>query len=130
MRDLRPTTIWVTLGEKEYPMIFNLNTVDEIQTRFDKPLADILSDMVDDKAVYHTLKAILCILINEGIAVEQDNGQMMDEKPKTEKWIGRQISPSFSALSELQSRIFEAFDCSMPEPEDDNPDPQTEQPSM
>ncbi len=92
----------VTLKGKEYRLLFTLNALDEIQTKFggyDK-LGEVFNksnpDWVKDT------KWLLTMLINEGILEEDDNATLF-----TEQQIGRLIH--LGNLSEVQRAIFASF---------------------
>ena len=92
----------VTLKGKDYRLLFTLNALDEIQTKFggyDK-LNEIFNksnpDWVKDT------KWLLTLLINEGLLEEDENAEIMEEQK-----VGRLIH--VGNLAEAQRAIFASF---------------------
>lgn len=120
MSDLRPTGTKITLGDKEYILYFDLNAIDDIQDHFDISIAELPDLMKDDRKTYKVLKYLLSVLINEGID-EFETG----EKHTNEREIGRKLN--MSNISEVSSKIMEAFSGSTPvSDEEDDPNVKSE----
>lgn len=92
----------VTLKGKEYRLLFTLNALDEIQTKFggydklDEVFNQNNPDWVKDT------KWLLTMLINEGLLEEDESAQLF-----TEQQIGRLIH--MGNLAEVQRAIFASF---------------------
>jgi len=92
----------VTLKGKEYRLLFTLNALDEIQTKFggydklNEAFNQNNSDWVKDT------KWLLTLLINEGLLEEDENAELLDEKK-----VGRLIH--VGNLKEVQQAIFASF---------------------
>ncbi len=92
----------MTLKGKEYRLLFTLNALDEIQTKFggydklNEAFNQNNSDWVKDT------KWLLTLLINEGLLEEDENAELLDEKK-----VGRLIH--VGNLKEVQQAIFASF---------------------
>ena len=92
----------VMLKGKEYRLLFTLNALDEIQTKFGgyDNLNEIFNksnpDWVKDT------KWMLTLLINEGLLEEDENAEIMEEQR-----VGRLIH--VGNLAEVQRAIFASF---------------------
>ena len=109
----------VTLKGKEYRLLFTLNALDEIQTKFggyDK-LNEVFNksnpDWVKDT------KWLLTLLINEGLLEEDENAALF-----TEQQIGRLIH--MGNLAEVQRAIFASFAAGTAGDEESSRDTETE----
>ena len=114
MSDLKPTGAKIKLGDKEYPLLFDINAIDDIQDHFDIPIAQISDLLKDERKAYKTLKYLLTVLINEGLD-DAENG----EKHVTENFVGRKITPA--NMGELKDGILASFVDSTPKITDDSP---------
>jgi hypothetical protein len=112
MSDLRPKPSTITLGGKEYGLLFTLNAIDEIQDRFDIPISQLGDLMQDERKVFKVLKSLIAILINEAIDEEESGEPHVDDK-----FVGRKIK--VADIPKLKDSIFSAFTGGMPEGEDD-----------
>lgn len=120
MSDLRPNYVKINLGGKDYGMLFSLNAVDEIQDRFDIPISNLKSLFFDDeKKRAKNIKAVLTTLINQAIE-DSESG----EKHVTETFVGRKALAK--DVNIYITAIYKAFAEGIPEPEDDDPNPQSE----
>lgn len=92
----------VTLKGKDYRLLFTLNALDEIQTKFGgyDNLNEIFNqnnpDWVKDT------KWLLTMLINEGLLEEDENAELMEEQR-----VGRLIH--VGNLAEVQRAIYASF---------------------
>ena len=92
----------VTLKGKDYRLLFTLNALDEIQTKFggyDK-LNEIFNQSNPDWV--KDTKWLLTLLINEGLLEEDENAEIMEEQR-----VGRLIH--VGNLAEVQRAIFASF---------------------
>ena len=92
----------VTLKGKDYRLLFTLNALDEIQTKFggyDK-LNEIFNQSNPDWV--KDTKWLLTLLINEGLLEEDENAEIMEEQK-----VGRLIH--VGNLAEVQRAIFASF---------------------
>lgn len=96
----------VTLKGKEYRLLFTLNALDELQTKFggyDK-LGEIFNK--DNPDWVKDTKWLFTLLINEGLLEEDENAQLM-----TETQVGRLIH--LGNLKDIQQAIFASFAVAM-----------------
>ncbi len=96
----------VTLKGKEYRLLFTLNALDEIQTKFggyDK-LNEIFNQSNPDWV--KDTRWLLTLLINEGQLEEDENAELMDEKR-----VGQLIH--IGNLGEIQRAIYASFAAGM-----------------
>ena len=92
----------VELKGKEYRLLFTLNALDEIQTKFggyDK-LNEIFNQSNPDWV--KDTKWLLTLLINEGLLEEDENAEIMEEQR-----VGRLIH--VGNLAEVQRAIYASF---------------------
>lgn len=118
MSDLRPRPVDITLGGKEYGLLFTLNVIDEIQDKTGQPISDIIDALEDKTKQFKTLKMMLALMINEYI-----DEYMPGEKYVTEKYVGRQIGTS--GIAEMVDKIVSTLIASYPE-EGDSPNVKSE----
>ena len=82
----------ITVNDKEYPIVFNLNVMEEIQEEYGT--LDKWGNMTDGTDGEPNAKAVIfgfTAMINEGIDIQNDrNGT--NEKPLTKKQVGRLIT--------------------------------------
>lgn len=116
MSDLKPKYTKITLGGKEYGMLFNLNAIDEIQDKLDVSISDLSEMLNDERKVFKALKAIVSILVNEAID-DSESG----EPHITDAFVGRKIT--ISDIVNLKDSVFTAFTEGMPRVNEDEIDP-------
>ena len=82
----------ITVNDKEYPIVFNLNVMEEIQEEYGT--LDKWGNMTDGTDGEPNAKAVIfgfTAMINEGIDIQNDrNGT--NEKSLTKKQVGRLIT--------------------------------------
>ena len=82
----------ITVNDKEYPIVFNLNVMEEIQEEYGT--LDKWGNMTDGTDGEPNAKAVIfgfTAMINEGTDIQNDrNGT--NEKPLTKKQVGRLIT--------------------------------------
>lgn len=114
MSDLNPKPIIITLGDKDYGLLFDLNVMDDIQDKYDIPISKIFELLDDPKQHLKVVRYVLTLLINEAA----------DTEIVTEKQIGRLINPR--NIMPTKIKIAEAFSATLPESGDNDPNPQGE----
>lgn len=99
IKDCRYT---IELSGKKYKLLFSLNVLDEIQTKFGG--YDKLSEVFNQNNVdwIKNTKWILTMLINEGLLEDDENATLF-----TEQQIGRLIH--IGNLKEVQQAIYASF---------------------
>lgn len=92
----------MTLKGKEYRLLFTLNALDEIQTKFGgyDNLNEIFNQSNPDWV--KDTKWLLTLLINEGLLEEDENAEIMEEQR-----VGRLIH--VGNLEEVQRAIYASF---------------------
>ena len=96
MRILRPKGEKLTIDDRTYHLLFNINTIYEIQEHFDKPIDEVLNDTLDikntenKKQSYNKIAYMLATLINQD--VERHNKKSEDKWEKiSEEWLKEEI---------------------------------------
>jgi hypothetical protein len=111
MSDLRPKPVSVSIGGREYGLLFDLNAIDEIQDRLDISISQIGELLTGERRAYKAIKAILAVLINEAADAAGSPERV------TEAQIGRMLTAA--DVPRAADAIVAAFTVSMPEPEED-----------
>lgn len=100
----------ITVNGKEYPIVFNLNVMEEIQEEYGT--LEKWGDLTDGKDGEPNAKAVIfgvTHMINEGIDIEnEENGT--DVKPLTYKQVGRIITEAGleEAAKNMQKAVVES----------------------
>ena len=63
----------VNIGEKEYELTFNINTIDTIQEEMDKPFSEVMEMLDEQKTVYKAFRCLMWAMINETIMIRNDD---------------------------------------------------------
>lgn len=113
MSDLKPKQTKITLGGKEYGLLFNLNAIDAIQDKFDIPISGLTDMLQDERKAFKALKAILAILINEAIE-DAENGDPL----VTESFVGRKIT--MNDILQMKTSVFASLTDGMPDADDED----------
>jgi hypothetical protein len=96
MRDLRPKGIEINIDGKQRSLLFTINVIDELQERYDLAIYEVIQKLFseeekDKKESYKVLKCITTVLINEDVAIHNDESEEKWEEV-TEKYIGRKLT--------------------------------------
>lgn len=117
MRILRPKGEKLTIDDRTYHLLFNINTIYEIQEYFDKPIDEVLNDTLDlnntenKKQSYNKIAYMLATLINQD--VERHNKKSEDKwEPVSEEWLKEEILTNETAIQAM-SLILKAFNGSV-----------------
>lgn len=117
MRILRPKGEKLTIDDRTYHLLFNINTIDEIQEHFDKPIDEVLNDTLDlkntenKKQSYNKIAYMLATLINQD--VERHNKKSEDKWEKiSEEWLKEEILTNETAIQAM-ALILKAFNGSV-----------------
>ena len=117
MRILRPKGEKLTIDDRTYHLLFNINTIDEIQEHFDKPIDEVLNDTLDlkntenKKQSYNKIAYMLATLINQD--VERHNKKSEDKwEPVSEEWLKEEILTNETAIQAM-ALILKAFNGSV-----------------
>jgi len=125
MRILRPKGEKLTIDDRTYHLLFNINTIDEIQEHFDKPIDEVLNDTLDikntenKKQSYNKIAYMLVTLINQD--VERHNKKSEDKwEPVSEEWLKEEILTNETAIQAM-ALILKAFNGSVDTGDEKNP---------
>ena len=118
MSDLQPKGAELELGGVKRHLLFTLAAVDEIQSKYDLPVNEVIELMQDDRKVIQVAYDLIYILINDEIARNRYfNGST--EEPVTEqslKWM-----MNTADMPKYIAALLIAYGLSIPDPEDDDP---------
>jgi len=121
MSDMKPKAAIITLGGVDYPLMFTLNAIDDIQDHFNIAIGDLGTLFEDDQKKIKAVRYLLTVLVNEGLDCEAD--ETGEQRPHvTERFVGRKINTQ--NMNELVTAIYGAFSGSLPDAEEN---PQTGQ---
>lgn len=116
MSDLQPKPTKITLGGKEYGLLFTINVIDAVQDKFDIAISQLADLMRDDRKTFKVLRFLLAEMINEAID-DAGNG----EKHVDERAVGRKITPA--NMGDLSEAVLTAFTSSAPANNDEDISP-------
>jgi hypothetical protein len=123
MSDLKPASTKIKLGNNEYGMRFTLNTIDDIQEKYDIPISELDKLFKDEKRQIRNLRYLITLLINEDIDCTAD--ETGEKKPHVnERFVGRHITAQ--NINELTASIYQCFIDGAPKGDDDAPNSQSE----
>lgn len=122
MRELAPMGVEINFDGVDRRFLFNVNVIDELQEKFDLPIADIIKGAVGRNQKNHSvLVAVVVALVNEDVEIHND--ESADKwNPVDEKYVRRRIT--IDNMFKVISAIIEAFSRSLPKRTDDDDDPQ------
>ena len=103
----------------ERHFLFTLAAVDEIQAHYDLPVSSVMSKLADEKENYQTLSYMATVLANDEI--RRENAQGAGKEELTEQQVKWLIDVPLS--TEVTRAVMKAYGFSLPEPEDDDPNP-------
>ncbi|MFR8547736.1 MAG: hypothetical protein ACLVEV_03805 [Lachnospiraceae bacterium] len=119
MSDLRPRGVPIVIGGVERRILFTLNAIDAIESKYDKPLSDVLDMIVEGTLSDHVLRDVLMILLEDDAERTHYEHPEKEIAPPTEKEIGWFIGLDNQYL--VMGLIFKAYGDSIPEPDGDDP---------
>lgn len=113
MSDMKPKHATVTLGGKEYGLLFSVNAIDEIQDHFDIPISELTKLLQNERTAFKAVRFLLTTLINEAID-DAESG----EPHVNERFIGRKID--VTKMNDFKIGIFKSMTNGIPEPDEDD----------
>ena len=116
MGNLNPKPVEIEYCGKIYRCTFTLNCIDEAQEHFDKPLSEITDVIMDGKQTARNIRYLLTLLLNES----EDAEETLDER-----MVGKHIE--FRNFDYYFGKIAECIGVSLPDAEDDDPNPKSGQ---
>lgn len=112
MSDMNPIGVPIDLGGEERHFLFTINLIDKVQDKTGKPIIETVKNIDDVKL----LRYIVTELINDEVD-RTEKGQHV-----TEKQVGYWIARGFNEI-EVVDAILDSYHVSLPEPEDEDEDP-------
>lgn len=122
MSDLRPRGVPIVLDGEERHLLFTLNVICELQDRRDKALNEIMEELADEKKSPYAMREIVTLLLNDEAERTEKKSGVQHEKV-TEREVGTMVA--MDNYSEVMRAIFRAYGQSFPEPEDNDPNPES-----
>lgn len=123
MGDLNPQGVPLMLGGEERHLLFTLNAIDEIQSKFGVPLEEAMSQLTKRESTNGALKTIVQILANDEAERLSYKGGECSLKPVDEKEIGWMLTNK-NRIEALMA-VLKAYGGSLPEPEEGEDPKQT-----
>ena len=114
MSDLQPRGLPVTVGGVERHFLFTLAAVDEVQSKYDLPVSQVIAKLADEREVYDTVASLTAILVNDEI--RRNGRKELEVTEKEIKW-----SLDVPAADFLVGVILRSYGYALPEQEDENP---------
>lgn len=122
MSDLKPQSRKIMLGKNQYGMRFTVNTIDDIQEKFDISIQSIQDLFTDERHQMRNLRYLLTLLINEDI--DCDNDETGEKRQHVdERYVGRHIT--LSNMKSIMEAVYATCKESTPEGEDEDPNVKT-----
>lgn len=119
MSDLRPRGTPIVIDGVERHFLFTLNVIDTIQDKTGKSMREVMSDLTNAETVGKTVGELVLVLINDEVERERYKNPDSVVKEVTEKEVGWMVG--MDNLGEITSAILIAYGCSLPEPDDEDP---------
>ena len=126
MRDLRPKGIPVFLDGVERELLFTLNAIDAIQSKYNMTVFAVLKRITDQNSLPETIKTILSILLTDEAERARWKNPDSALPAVSEKEAGWLVS--IDNLSEVTDAIFKAYRISIPDPDEDTDPNRTSSP--
>lgn len=123
MGELNPQGVAFVLDGTERHLLFTLNAIDEIQSKFGLPLEDAMSQLTERETANGALKTILQILVNDEVERLSYKGGKCSLKPVDEKEIGWMLTNA-NMMGAFMA-VLNAYGGSLPETEEDESPNQT-----
>lgn len=90
MSDFKAANLTFDLNGVEYGAVFTLNVVDSLQSKYNKPIDDVLKMTSDSVTCVSATKALIAAMINEWVDIQKDNG-VTSFNYVTENFVGRYL---------------------------------------
>lgn len=124
MSDFKAANLTFDLNGVEYGAVFTLNVVDSLQSKYNKPIDDVLKMVSDSVTCVSATKALIAAMINEWVDIQKDNG-VTSFNYVTENFVGRYLDIT-TFLNE--GALDDVISASLPEDDGSkSPNPQTVQ---
>lgn len=119
MSDLRPRGEVLNVDGVDRYLLFTLNAMDAIQSKFDKTIPEVLDMIVNEYPHSHTLRDVLLILTADEAERTKAKDPKSDIAPLDEQTLGWFIGAD--NYVDVMRLIFKAYGISMPEVDEDDP---------
>lgn len=124
MSDLRPVGTTTVIGGQEFKFLFTIGIIEKIQEQCNMPLNDVVKNVIARVADGHTeideLKKFHDVV---AIMISEDSGKKI-----TAKSLDGVMNPK--QMMEVAWNLLEAYGISMPEPPEEEDDPEDEDPNQ
>lgn len=119
MSDLKPRGIPVKLAGVERKLLFTLNAIDAVESKYEEPILDVLEKMFKPETQNKTVKDIIIILLEDEEEREKYFHPDAEMRKITEKEVGWEIN----ALNrdDFALKIIQAYGLTMPKAEEEDP---------
>ena len=117
MSDLRPRGVKVVINGEERHLLFTLNAIDKIQSKYGLNASDVLDQIAGEYPEGRIILGVLQILTEDEAEREKALNPDSEVKPLDEKTLGWYIGAD--NYIEVMRLIFEAYGVSLPEPDGD-----------
>lgn len=111
MSDLRPIGVPVIIDGVERRMLFTLNVIDEVQEHYNKPLAEIINELLGKADALKTMRYLTYALLDDEAQRKATSGESL--KQYSEKEIGWLIT--LENQEEILLAILKAYGLALPE---------------
>lgn len=118
MSDLRPRGIPVVINGEERHLLFTLNAIDKVQSKYGKDASEVLDQIAGEYPEGRTMLEVLRILTEDEAEREKAADPESALKPVDEKALGWYIGAD--NYFDVMRTIYAAYGISLPEP-DRNP---------
>lgn len=111
MSDLRPTGIMIKLEEETHNLLFTLNVVDALQSRYHCSVSEVLVKLTDNLESPGVIRFVLTELLNDEMK------RLGKNKVYEEEETGRMVS--VKKISEVKTAIIRCYGLSIPDCEEE-----------
>jgi len=118
MSDLKPTGIEVELHGEQRKLLFTLNAIDTVQTEYDSTMIEVLQKMMQpDQEGLAAFRFVLWSLLQD----EYEREAFFNPDKKLRKYTLEQAGwlASVETAVDLKFKILEAYQISVPKPDED-----------
>ena len=107
---MRPSGVPCDIGGKTFHFLFSISAIDELETKYDRPIDEVINLLSEPKTVYATLWDIVATLIADEVRYQGGS-----DVPTKEE-VGHAID--LRQTGEVMRRVLEAYGISFPEAEE------------
>ena len=107
---MRPSGVSCDIGGKTFHFLFSISAIDELETKYDRPIDEVINLLSEPKTVYATLWDIVATLIADEVRYQGGS-----EVPTKEE-VGHAMD--LRQTGEVMRRVLEAYGISFPEAEE------------